>query len=50
MTGTGQQRAEDVNAFAEVGVKSMVVNLVDNDLNAMLDRMEEFATNVVPHI
>ena len=26
----------------------MIVNLVDNDLGAMLERMEEFATNVVP--
>ena len=50
MTGSGQQRAEDINTFAEVGVTSMIVNLVDNDLNAMLDRMEEFATNVMPHV
>ena len=50
MTGTAEQRAGDINAFAEAGTGSMVVNLVDNDLNAMLDRMEEFAANVVPLI
>ncbi|MBT4488218.1 MAG: LLM class F420-dependent oxidoreductase [Rhodospirillaceae bacterium] len=47
-TGSAAQRAEDINAFAEAGTTSMIINLVANDLNAMLDRMEEFATNVVP--
>ena len=37
-----------LDAFAEAGTTSMIINLVANDLNAMLDRMEEFATNVVP--
>jgi alkanesulfonate monooxygenase SsuD/methylene tetrahydromethanopterin reductase-like flavin-dependent oxidoreductase (luciferase family) len=50
MTGTPEQRAGDINAFAEAGTTSMIVNLVDNDLNAMLDRLEEFAANVAPLI
>ena len=47
-TGSAEQRAEDIRAFAEMGTTSMIVNLVDNDLGAMLERMEEFAANVVP--
>jgi probable F420-dependent oxidoreductase len=47
-TGSAQQRAEDINAFAQAGTTSMIMNLVANDLNEMLDRMEEFATGVVP--
>ncbi len=47
-TGSPEQRAEDIRGFAEAGTTSMIVNLVADDLGAMLDRMEEFATNVVP--
>lgn len=32
----------------EAGTTSMIINLVANDLNATLDRMEEFATGVMP--
>ena len=38
----------EINAFAQAGTTSMIMNLVANDLNEMLDRMEEFATGVVP--
>ena len=48
VTGSAEQRAEDIRAFAEVGTTAMIVNLTDNDLGAMQDRMEEFATNVMP--
>ena len=47
-TGSAQQRAEDINGFAQAGTTSMIMNLVANDLNEMLDRMEEFATGVAP--
>ncbi len=47
-TGNPEQRADDINAFAEVGTTAMVMNLVDNDLNVMLERMEEFASGVMP--
>ncbi|MBV38478.1 MAG: hypothetical protein CMM23_07475, partial [Rhodospirillaceae bacterium] len=46
-TGTAEQRAGDIRDFAEIGTTSMIINLTALDLNAMLDRMEDFATNVV---
>ena len=42
------QRAGDIRDFAEIGTTSIIINLTALDLNAMLDRMEDFATNVVP--
>ena len=50
VTGSPEQRAEDIRAFAKVGTTSMIVNVVDNDLGAMLERMEEFAANVMPMV
>ncbi len=47
-TGSAQARADDIRAFAAVGLKVMMVNVTANDLNAMLDRMEAFATEVMP--
>jgi alkanesulfonate monooxygenase SsuD/methylene tetrahydromethanopterin reductase-like flavin-dependent oxidoreductase (luciferase family) len=47
-TGTAEQRAGDIRDFAEIGTTSIIINLTALDLNAMLDRMEDFATNVVP--
>ncbi len=49
-TGSAAQRAEDIGAFAQAGTTSMIMNLVANDLNEMLDRMEEFATEVMPKV
>ncbi|MFP6725779.1 MAG: LLM class F420-dependent oxidoreductase [Alphaproteobacteria bacterium] len=47
-TGSPEQRAEDIKRFADAGTTSMIINVVANDLSAMLDRMEEFATRVMP--
>ena len=47
-TGSPEQRAEDIRNFANVGTTSMIMNVVANDLTAMLERMEEFATEVMP--
>jgi len=47
-TGTPEQRAEDIDAFAATGLANMIVNVAAGEKSAMLDRMEEFATNVVP--
>ena len=47
-TGSPEQRAEDIKCFADAGTTSMIINVVANDLSAMLDRMEEFATRVLP--
>ena len=47
-TGSAQQRADDIGQFAAAGVSNIVVNVGAGDLNAMLDRMEEFASNVMP--
>jgi len=48
MTGTAEQRAGDVRAFAEAGTQIMIVNLTANDRSEMLDRMERFAGQVMP--
>jgi probable F420-dependent oxidoreductase len=48
MTGSAEQRAEDVEAYADIGVETMIVNFGTADLNAMLDGMSEFANNVMP--
>ncbi|MBT5665724.1 MAG: LLM class F420-dependent oxidoreductase [Rhodospirillaceae bacterium] len=48
LTGTPEQRAGDIQAFAEIGTRTMIVNVVSNDLQEMLDRMEAFATDVMP--
>jgi probable F420-dependent oxidoreductase len=47
-TGAPEPRAEDIRDFAQAGLKVMMVNVTSNDLNAMLDRMEAFATDVMP--
>lgn len=47
-TGTAEQRAEDIRAFAGAGVSTMMVNVTATDLNQMLDRMEAFARDVMP--
>lgn len=47
-TGSPEQRAEDMRAFADIGTTSMIINLTADDLGAMQERMEEFAANVMP--
>ena len=47
-TGSAEQRAEDIHAFAAAGVSNMMVNVTAMELPAMLDRMHEFAENVMP--
>jgi probable F420-dependent oxidoreductase len=47
-TGAPEQRAADFKAFAEIGAKTMIVNVVSNDLQEMLDRMDAFARDVMP--
>lgn len=47
-TGSAEQRVEDIGRLAETGVSDMIINVGADDLNAMFDRMEEFANNVMP--
>jgi len=47
-TGTPEQRAEDIRAFAEIGLQAMIVNVSANDKDAMFARMSEFSENVMP--
>ena len=47
-TGTPEQRAEDIRALAAAGVTTMMVNVTANDLGQMLERMEAFASEVMP--
>lgn len=49
-TGTPEQRAEDIRAFAGSGVSNIMVNVTALELQPMLERMEEFASNVMPLI
>ncbi len=47
-TGTPEQRAADIRAWADAGVTTMMVNVTANDLSQMLDRMEAFSQEVMP--
>ena len=47
-TGAPEQRAADIEALGTTGVETMILNLASTDLNEMLERMESFATTVVP--
>jgi probable F420-dependent oxidoreductase len=47
-TGSPAQRAEDIRAFADAGLDTMIVNVTANDLNQMLERMQAFAEEVMP--
>lgn len=49
-TGAPEQRAADINAFAVAGVTTMMVNVTSTDLAHMLDRMERFSKEVMPHV
>tara|TARA_R110002074_G_scaffold44152_5_gene114747 strand:- start:861 stop:1814 length:954 start_codon:yes stop_codon:yes gene_type:complete len=48
MTGTAEQRAGDVRAFADAGMQIMIVNVTSNDRAEMLERMERFSAEVMP--
>jgi len=48
ISGSPEQRAADLNAFAAQGVTTTIVNFPTNDLNQTLDAMAEFAANVMP--
>ena len=48
VTGTPEQRAEDIAALREAGISTMVVNVASNDKSEMLARMTEFSENVMP--
>ena len=47
-TGSPEQRAEDIKRIADAGTTSMIINVVAIVFSAMLVRMEEFATRVLP--
>ena len=47
-TGSAEERAEDIRAFAEAGVSNFMVNVTAMELQPMLERMEQFATEVMP--
>ena len=47
-TGTPEQRAGDIQSFNNCGIQNFMVNVVSFDRNEMLERMEEFAINVMP--
>tara|TARA_B100000676_G_C18016723_1_gene810108 strand:- start:318 stop:1280 length:963 start_codon:yes stop_codon:yes gene_type:complete len=47
-TGTPDQRADDIQSFHACGIRNFMINVTSFDRNEMLDRMEEFASNVMP--
>ena len=47
-SGSADQIVEDARAFGAVGVRHIVVNFEGNDVSEALDRIEAFATSVMP--
>ena len=47
-TGSAAELAEDVRAYAAVGVQRLVISFESNDLSHSLERIEEFAREVIP--
>ena len=47
-TGTAQQVADDIHAFGELGVSSLVLDLVSDTIDGTLAHMEKFAREVRP--
>lgn len=47
-TGSPEQRAGDIDALAEAGVTTMIVNVTAPELAPMLERVEAFSTEVMP--
>lgn len=50
LTGTPEQVADDIQAFADVGVRHFMFNFQSDSLEATLARMERFATMVRPRV
>lgn len=48
LTGSAADRAADIDALRELGVKTVIVNTLASELPASLDRMREFANEVMP--
>ena len=46
-TGSAQAVVDDVGAFAKVGLKHLVIGGESGDVNQALDRVEQFATQVM---
>ena len=47
-TGTPEQVAEDIQEFGQLGVRQVLLNFESKTLAETLDRMEHFATAVIP--
>jgi hypothetical protein len=43
-------RAQDIQALAQAGATTLIVNVTALELEPMLERMETFATDVMPLI
>ncbi len=48
LTGAPQQIADDIKRYEEVGVRHLMVNLHGSTVQQSLERMERFATKVMP--
>jgi len=47
-TGSLSQVAEDINELESMGVRNVMLSFVGEDLDATLERMEQFASRVMP--
>lgn len=50
LLGSAEQTAEDIQAMAEIGVKSILFNFLRPSLAESLDAMERFAAEVMPKV
>jgi alkanesulfonate monooxygenase SsuD/methylene tetrahydromethanopterin reductase-like flavin-dependent oxidoreductase (luciferase family) len=50
LTGTPEQIAGDIKAFADIGVRHFMFNFQSDTLEETLARMERFATRVRPRV
>lgn len=49
-TGSADQIAEDAGAYRDAGLNHLIIGFESNDLQASLDRIEEFADQVMPMV
>lgn len=49
-TGSPEQIADDARGYKQAGAKHLVVGFESNDLSQALDRLEVFATRVMPQV
>ena len=49
-TGSAQAIVDDISQYQEVGLEHFLIGGDGRELNETIDHMEQFATDVVPHV